>query len=866
MCYNVIGDVMEKIIMVDGNNLLFRSYYATAYNGNFMKNSKGFPTNALFGLANMINKIVADEKPTYMVVAFDKGKTFRHEKYDFYKDGRSETPEELKMQFPIAKEMLKCMGIKYYEIDNYEADDIIGTFARYCDNDDNYDGLIVSSDKDLLQLISKHVEMKLLKSKDYIRYNEESFKEDWGINPINIIDLKALMGDPSDNIPGVKGIGEKTALKLLHQYKTLDGVYENIENIKGATKEKLVGGKDSAYMSYEIATIYREVPMEINIPDIKYLGPSRDLANIYEELEFFSLLKNIKKEVTIENHEEIDYKVVTDIKDIDIKDDCAIYIEVDHDNYHKSNILGMGIYNKDTALFINKELLIQNPEFLTTINKYTFDYKKLLVMCKKNNIKLDKVVFDTALAAYLLEYNLKDDIAYLANQLGFKIAFNSNIKQEKLDIADICVERAKFIYETKEKFESDLKDKEMYDLFKNIELPLSEVLADMEYTGFNVDRDNLINMGHEIKIKIDLISNTIYNYAGEEFNISSPQQLGEILFEKLNLPHKAKRGKNGYSTAADVLEKLKDKHPIIECILEYRLLTKLYTTYIEGLIGYIHDDNKIHTIYTQTLTRTGRLSSIEPNLQNIPIRNEYGRLIRKAFIPSKDSIIVSADYSQIELRIFSCMANIETLKSAFNQNIDIHTKTASDIFKVPIEAVTKDMRRMAKAVNFGIIYGISGFGLSENLNIDTKEATKFINDYYETYPGIKKYKDDCIKKAHEDGYVKTMYGRIRTIEELENKNYMIRSAAERMALNTPIQGTSADIIKIAMVKLFNEFNKNNLKSKILVTVHDELVVDCKKDEFEIVKKLMKDTMENVVKLDVPLLVDIEYGDNWYQAK
>jgi len=858
---------MEKIIMIDGNNLLFRSYYATAYNGNFMKNSKGFPTNALFGFANMINKIIQEEKPVYMIVAFDKGKTFRHEKYDFYKDGRSETPEELKMQFPVAKELLTAMGIKYYEIDNYEADDIIGTFAKYCDMDDNYDGLIVSSDKDLLQLISPHVEMKLLKPKDYVRYNKDSFKEDWGIEPINIIDLKALMGDSSDNIPGVKGIGEKTALKLLKEYKTLDSVYENIDKIKGATHDKLVADKDNAYMSYEIATIYKDVPMDINIPDIKYLGSNDKLKGIYEELEFYSLLKSVKQ--TDIKEEKVVYKKVTDIKDIDITDDCAVYLELDNTNYHKANILGMGVYNKDVSLYIPFDILRQNPTFLKNVNKYTFDYKKMLVSFKKNNIDLDNVVFDTAIAAYLLEYNLKEDIAYLASQFGYRIPFYSNIELEKLsreDIEEICVERAKFIYETKLKFEENLKEKEMYSLFKDIELPLSEVLSDMEYTGFTVDKSKLIDMGEELKIKIELITKTIYNYAGCEFNISSPQQLGEILFEKLNLPHKAKKGRNGYSTAADVLEKIRDRHPIIDCILEYRLLTKLYTTYIEGLINFIYEDGKIHTIYTQTLTRTGRLSSIEPNLQNIPIRNEYGRLIRKAFIPSEDSIIVSADYSQIELRIFSCMANVDSLKSAFNNDIDIHTKTASDIFKVPIEAVTKDMRRMAKAVNFGILYGISGFGLSENLNIDAKDATKFINDYYETYPGIKDYKNECIKKAHEIGYVKTMFGRIRTIHELNNKNYMIRSAAERMALNTPIQGTSADIIKIAMVKLFNEFNKNNLKSKILVQVHDELVVDCKKDEFEIVKKLMKEVMENVIKLEVPLLIDIEYGDNWYQAK
>ena len=849
--------------MVDGNNLLFRSYFATAYNGNFMKNSKGFPTNAIYGFANMINKIITEENPVYMVVAFDKGKTFRHEKYDFYKGGRDETPEELKMQFPKAKELLTAMGVKYYEIDNYEADDIIGTFSKYCEEDDNYDGLIISSDKDLLQLISKHVEIKLLKSKDYIRYNEDSFKEEWGINPINIIDLKALMGDPSDNIPGVKGIGEKTALKLLREYKTLDSIYENIDNIKGSVHDKLVSDKDSAYMSYEIATIYKDVPMDINIQDIKYLGGQENLADVYEELEFYSFLKD----VTIKE-KRIQYKKVTDINEIDIKDDCAVYLELDNANYHKAHILGMGVYNKDVSLFIPPEILKENPKFLIDVDKYTYDYKRLLVPFKKNNIEIKNVVFDTSLSAYLLEYNLKDDIAYLASQFGYKIPFYTNIEMQNLNmkhIEEICIERAKFIYETKERLENRLKEEEMYDLFKNIELPLSEVLADMEYTGFNVDKSKLIDMGEEIKIKIELVTKTIYNYAGCEFNISSPNQLGKVLFERLNLPY-GKKNKDKYSTAADVLEKLRDKHPIIDCILEYRLLTKLYTAYIEGLISYIYEDGKIHTIYTQTLTRTGRLSSIEPNLQNIPIRNEYGRLIRKAFIPSKDSIIVSADYSQIELRIFSCMAGISSLKDAFNNDIDIHAKTASDIFNVEIEAVTKDMRRVAKAVNFGILYGISGFGLSENLNIDPKEASKFINQYYETYPGISDYKKRCIEEAHKLGYVRTMFNRKRTISELNNKNFIIRNGAERMALNTPIQGTAADIIKIAMVRLFDEFKKHNLKSKILVQVHDELVVDCRKDEFEIIKKLMKDVMENVVKLDVPLIVDIEYGDNWYQAK
>ena len=854
---------MKKIIMVDGNNLMFRSYYATAYTGNFMKNSKGFPTNALYGFINMMNKIITEEKPMYIIVAFDKGKTFRHEKYDFYKGGRSETPDELKMQFPKAKEVLEAMGIKYYEIDNYEADDIIGTFSKFCDTPkDDYEGLIVSSDKDLLQLISKEVNIKLLKTKDYIRYNLESFKEEWGIAPINIIDLKALMGDSSDNIPGVKGIGEKTALKLLHEYKTLDGIYDNIDSIKGSVHDKLVHDKDNAYMSYEIATICKDVPLEINIPDIKYLGPTEKLKDIYTELEFYSLIKNTE---VPKEEEKFDFKIIDDISQLDNIEDCAIYLEVDNDNYHKSNIIGMGLYNKDKSYYIPKDILLKNPDFLTKSKLYTYDYKKILVTFRKNNINISNVVFDTSLAAYLLEYNVKDDIAYLANEFNYDISFYKDMMKSKVDIEKNIVLKAKFIYETRKRFIEELNKKELTNLFYDVELPLSEVLADMEYTGFNVDKNKLIEMGEEIKIKIELVSKDIYNFAGCEFNISSPIQLGDILFEKLSLPH-GKKGKTGYSTAADVLEKLRDKHPIIDCILEYRLLTKLYSTYIEGLIDYIHEDGKIHTIYTQTLTRTGRLSSIEPNLQNIPIRNEYGRLIRKAFIPSENSKLISADYSQIELRIFSCIANVESLKSAFINNIDVHSKTASDIFNVPLEAVDKEKRRMAKAVNFGIIYGISGYGLSENLNINVKEASKFIDEYYKTYSGITDYQEGALKEAHKIGYVKTLFGRIRTLEELENKNYMIRSSTERMALNTPIQGTSADIIKIAMINLFRKFNERNLKSKILVTVHDELVIDTKLDEYDEVVNLTKEVMENVIKLDVPLVVEINDGNDWYQAK
>lgn len=862
---------MEKIILVDGNNLLFRSYYATAYNGNFMKNSKGFPTNALFGFSNMINKIILEEKPTYILVAFDKGKTFRHEKYSEYKAGRIEMPDELRLQFPIAKKLLELMGIKYYEIENYEADDIIGTFSKFCDNT-KYTGTIISSDKDLLQLITDSVDIKLLKSKDYIRYNPESFYEEYKIKPINIIDLKSLMGDSSDNIKGVKGIGEKTALKLLQEYKTLNGIYENIDKISGKTKEKLIDGKNDAYISYELATIVTNVPIEISIDDIKYKGNQAGLNDLYEELEFYSFLKKdkVEKEVT----KPFDVKIIKNIGEINVEGDCAVYLEILGTNYHNSKILGMGVYNENSSIYIPLEILKQQPDFLLKNNKYTYDIKKTYVSFKWNNINIDNINYDAMIAGYLLDYNVKDDIAYLANQFDYDIPFYENIygKNNKLSepnnidiIAYNSVLKAKFIYETYNIFNEKLNNENMIELFNDIEIPLSYTLGDMEYNGVYVDKEILNQMGIEIKNKIFEVEKNIYEIVGHEFNISSPQQLGTVLFEELNLPSK-KKGKTGYSTAADVLNKLVDKHPIINMIIEYRMLTKLYNTYIEGLISSIHPDGKVHTIYTQTLTRTGRLSSIEPNLQNIPIRYEYGKLIRKAFLPSPNSLILSSDYSQIELRVLAHMANVEALIDAFNNDIDIHTKTASDIFNVPISEVTKSMRRIAKAVNFGIIYGISGYGLSENLGISTKEASNFIEQYLNTYPGIKTYMDETIKKAHENKYVKTLFNRKRNIPELDNKNYMIRSGAERIALNTPIQGTSADIIKIAMVEASKKLKESNMKTKMILQVHDELIFDVFKDELDMVKEIVKETMEGVCKMSVPLKVDIEVGTDWYDAK
>lgn len=858
---------MEKVVLVDGNNLLFRSYYATAYTGNIMRNRDGFPTNGLYGFVNMINKIVAEENPKYMMVAFDIGKTFRHEKYKDYKGGRRETPEDLKVQFPIAKKILTAMGIKYLECEGYEADDIIGTISSWCDKDPEYEALIVSSDKDLLQLISDETVVKLLKPKDYIMMDKATFIQTYGFEPIKMIDLKALMGDASDNIPGVKGIGEKTAIKLLTQYGSLDGIYENIDNIKGSTHEKLVTGSEDAYYSKELVTIYREVPLNITWDDLLYGNENtNELIQLYNELNFYSLLKKASSNKKNVNTNIDNFKIIQDISLINIDRDTAIYVDTTLGNYHDASINGIALYNNSMAVYIPFDVIENNINFLDVpYNFYTYDYKKLLVVFNKYNIKIDNVIFDTMISGYLLNYDVKDDIGYLANLLDFDIpSYNKNDILSDEKVALINITKAKFIYDSKTKLYDEMVNEDVTSLFENIEMPLAKVLANMEIQGIRVNKKILEEMGEEIKIKLELITKDIYNYAGCEFNINSSKQLGEILFDKLKLPH-AKKNKIGYVTDADTLKKLID-FPIVNKILEYRALAKLYSTYIEGIISTIREDNKIHTIYTQTLTRTGRLSSIEPNLQNIPMRSEYGRLIRKAFLPEDDSVILSADYSQIELRVFAHLSGVKDLIEAFKNNEDIHTKTAMDIFKVPSLGVTKNMRRQAKAVNFGILYGISSYGLSEDLGISVKEAKEFINKYFETYPGVKDYMNKEIADATKDGYVKTIMNRKRIIEELNSSNYNVRSMGERMALNTPIQGSASDILKKAMVEIYDVFEKNNMKSKMLLQVHDELIFNVYNDEIDRVKKIVHDIMTNVFELSVPLEVDIETGNNWYEAK
>ncbi|NLA32356.1 MAG: DNA polymerase I [Mollicutes bacterium] len=847
---------MKNVILIDGNNLMFRSYYATSYSGIIMKNQSGFPTNALYGFVSMLNKIIEEENPSYMAVAFDIGKTFRHDKYEDYKAGRSETPEELKLQMPVARELLNAMGIKYYEIDNYEADDIIGALAKETIKDPNFVGTIISSDKDLLQLISPQIEMKLLKQKGNIRYDVESFTKDFGFPPINMIDFKALAGDPSDNIPGVKGIGEKTATKLISEYTTIENIYDNIDKITGSVKDKLLKDKDNAFLSKEIATIFQDIPYEFNLEETKFTNEySHELKEMYERLEFKSFLKNLEKN---KPQELMRVNIISDLSSINLTKPFAYYIEADQINYHYANILGMGIYDGENSYFIDKSIVKDLLNKYQDSEKYTFDLKKNICLLKMD---IENNYYDLMIGNYLLGIT-KDDLGQIMNE-EMVISYDQFKKNNFQNLETIVAYKAKYIYEQKEVVINKINSLNMSDLFNNIEMPLINVLAKMEIQGVKVNKNKLEDMRLSMQAKLDILENKIYDEAREIFNISSPKQLGEILFDKLKLPF-GKKGKTGYSTDASVLNKLKDSHPIIPLILDYRNYKKIQSTYLEGLSNYIDENDKIHTIFKQGLTRTGRLSSTEPNLQNIPIRDEEGRKIRMAFIPEYD-LILSADYSQIELRLLAHLAESKELIEAFKNDQDIHIEVASKLYNVSEEAVTKEMRSNAKAVVFGIVYGISDYGLSEGTNLSPKEAKRFIERYFEVYPSVKKYMDEIVEFANDFGYVTTMMNRRRVIDELKSSSYMVRQSGNRIALNTPIQGSSADIIKKAMVEIDQELRVKNFQSKMILTVHDELIFDVIESEKEELEKLVTEIMDNTVKLSVPLKVGINYGSNWYEA-
>ena len=868
---------MKKIVLIDGNNLVFRSYYATAYSGVIMRNSKGFPTNALYGFINMMNKIIREDKPEYILVAFDKGKTFRHKEYDEYKAGRNDTPDELKQQFPVAKDVLNAMGIKYFEIDNYEADDIIGTLSSMAHIDPDFDCEIVSSDKDLLQLIEDDVVVRSPKNNDYIIYDRNTFKDTYEVEPIRMIDLKALMGDSSDNIPGVAGIGEKTAIKLIKEYDNIDNLYEHVDEIKGKVKDKLIEGKKSCYISRDLATIIKDVKLGFSLEDTKYLGINNlKFKSILEELEFNSLLKKYDLMGEVSDNTIVDDKLIyKDIDQFDKTKEFSFYIETRGEVYSKSEIIGISLFDGDSCYFLDLDNLEKYKDiFECDTKKITYDLKKNIVVLNNYNISINGEVFDTMIAGYLTNYDVKDDISIIGRSFGYKI--NDYLEdygsiKRPIDVGldklkEIIGTKAKFIYESRDDLISKIEEFGEVKLFNNIEMPLVRVLADMELTGIKVDKDYLEEVRDTLEKSMSTIEKEIYDLAGEEFNIMSPQQLADILFVKLGIPYPKRVKNNKYSTSKDILDKIRFVNPIVDKVLEYRMLSKLYSNYAVGLLNEIREDGRIHTIFTQTLTRTGRLSSISPNLQNIPARDDYARMIRKAFIPDDNSVLLSSDYSQVELRVFASMSNATQMIDAFKNDIDIHTKTASDIYHIPIEDVTKKERRTAKAVNFGIIYGISSFGLSEDLGIDMLEAKHFIDNYLDAFPGIREYMEKEKEEAYKNGYVTTLMNRRRVIEELSSKNYMIRTSGERMALNTPIQGTAADILKKAMVELYNEMNKKQLKSKLLLQVHDELIINVLNDEIDEVKKLTQEVMENAFKLEVPLKVEISTGSNWYEAK
>lgn len=851
---------MKKIVLIDGNNLMFRSYFATAYSGNVMKNSKDFPTNALYGFATMINKIITEEQPNYIAVAFDIGKNFRKREYDFYKEGRAKTPDDLKIQMPVARKLLDAMGIKYLELEPYEADDIIGTLVKKISLDEDFDATIISSDRDLLQLINFETDIKLLKQSGYIRYNETSFKETYGINPIKIIDLKALMGDVSDNIPGVKGIGEKTALKLLVEYGSLEGVYENLENIPLSTRNKLINDHDNAFMSQKLSTIYQDVPLNIELEALKYNGMNyQALRDLYEELDFYSLIKNL---AIPKQKLDIKYITVNDEINVVTQNKIALNIEVNDENYTSASFIGAAITDGNYLYYFPKEALPRLKEVIKGKEIITYDHKKNMYVLDT----LEEATDDLMISSYLLNYNVKDDISLLASHFNEAIEnLALTIKNSKYEevIKNICM-RALFIWKYNDQLIKELNENNLIELYRNIEMPLIKVLVKMEKEGVKVDRNVLQKQSENVSIKLENLTEKIYNLAGVKFNISSTKQLGEILFDKMQIA-KGKKNKTGYKTDVTTLEKLQDEHPIINLILEYRNLAKLKSTYLEGLQNYIDNEEKIHTIFKQTIARTGRLSSVDPNLQNIPARDEFGRKIREAFLPVND-VFLSCDYSQIELRVLAHVTNCQKMIETFQNDGDIHATVASDINNVPLELVTKEMRSKAKAVIFGIVYGISGFGLKENLHINKAEADHFIAKYYEMYPEVKEYMNREIEFAKQNGYVKTLFNRIRKIDEINASNYMVRQSGERMAINTPIQGTAADIIKTAMVEVSKAFEEHHFQSKLVLQVHDELIFDIKKEELDQIIHIVKNIMENVIELKVPLKVSNDTGENWYETK
>lgn len=874
----------NKLVLIDGNSLLYRAFYALP----LLHNDKGVYTNAVYGFSNILLRILEEEEPTHMLVAFDAGKTtFRHSTYKEYKGGRQKTPPELSEQFPVIKEVLKAFQISVYELELYEADDIIGTLAKHADRE-NWDVKVISGDQDLLQLVSKKITVDLTKKgiSEVESYTPESLLEKMELTPKQIVELKALMGDSSDNIPGVPGVGIKTATKLLKQYNTLENVYEHIDEVSGKKlKENLVNHENDARMSHELATINTSAPIEIKLDDIAFNGYEyQDLYALFHELEFRTLLDRLHGEGEEQpemEQDDFEFTIIDEVKDELFTNNDTIFVEMLTDNYHEAPIEAISIVNKNGNYVIDTKTAVQSKVFKAwaedpSRKKTVFDAKATKVAFLHEGIEIKGVDFDLMLAAYLINPAEKnDEIAPIArrtqvSQLQYdEEVYGKGAKRAVPDfpiLAEHIARKTNAMFKLQHHFMDELEKNEATELFTDLELPLAEILGEMEHQGVKVDVERLKNMGEELTERLKQIENEIHEMAGEKFNINSPKQLAVILFEKLELPV-IKKTKTGYSTAADVLEKLRQEHEMIPNLLLYRQLKKLHSTYVEGLLKVVQKDtHKVHTRFNQALTQTGRLSSTDPNLQNIPIRLEEGRKIRHAFVPSeKGWMMFASDYSQIELRVLAHISGDEKLLAAFKENKDIHTQTAMDVFHVDEDAVDSNMRRQAKAVNFGIVYGISDYGLSENLQIPRKEAKAFIEKYFEIYPGVKSYMDEIVQEAKHNGYVSTLMKRRRYLPEITSRNFNQRSFAERTAMNTPIQGTAADIIKKAMIDLHTRLKKEKLKARMLMQVHDELILEAPEQEIEILEKIVPEVMENTVQLDVPLKVDASYGKSWFDA-
>ncbi|HDJ3351144.1 TPA: DNA polymerase I [Staphylococcus aureus] len=876
---------MNKLVLIDGNSLSFRAFYALP----LLSNKAGIHTNAVYGFAMLLEKILKEEKPNHFLVAFDAGKTtFRHEKYSEYKGGRQKTPPELSEQFPYIRQLLDAYHIKRYELDNYEADDIIGTLSKEADKA-GFQTIIITGDRDLTQLATDNVTIYYTKKgvTDVDHYTPDFIAEKYnGLTPNQIIDMKGLMGDTSDNIPGVAGVGEKTAIKLLNQFDTVEGVYEHLDEISGKKlKEKLQNSKEDALMSKELATINVDSLIEVKLEDtlMTHQDEQQEKIELFKKLEFKQLLADIDQSASGEDAIEKTFEIETSFDNVDFTSlkEATIHFELDGGNYLRNNILKFSLFTGEKHIVINADDIINYAELVSWLEnpntkKVVYDAKKTYVASHRLGIDIQNISFDIMLASYIIDPSrtisdvqsvvslygqsfVKDDVSIYGKGKKFKVPEDDVLNPYVASITDA-------IYFAKPNMDKQLEEYNQVELLADLELPLAKILSEMEEIGIYTDVHDLEEMEKEIQEKLDVLIRNIHDAAGEDFNINSPKQLGVVLFETLQLPV-IKKTKTGYSTAVDVLEQLQGEHPIIDYILEYRQLSKLQSTYVEGLQKVISDDQRIHTRFNQTLAQTGRLSSVDPNLQNIPVRLEEGRKIRKAFKPtSKDSVILSADYSQIELRVLAHITQDESMKEAFINGDDIHTATAMKVFGVEADQVDSLMRRQAKAVNFGIVYGISDYGLSQSLGITRKKAKAFIDDYLASFPGVKQYMSDIVKDAKALGFVETLLHRRRYIPDITSRNFNLRGFAERTAMNTPIQGSAADIIKLAMVKFAQKMKETTYQAKLLLQVHDELIFEVPKSEVDSFSEFVEEIMENALQLDVPLKVDSSYGATWYDAK